>query len=152
MWNLSLVSNLYMNSPSQGILVPSVICNLSAKNGNESLFWWQCTWLFRDWKTCFVYSYIILAKGVNMSFFPWPHAVLIIPDEYFHKCKSLSRSGLKQNVRTTSCWPFSSPDGMKIWVKRHRFLPYWSQGRSGKSVNLRTYLIRVNYHSETWAL
>ena len=111
------------------ILVASFIYNLSAKNRNKSLFWWQCTWLFRDSKTCFVYSYIILAEDVNMSlfffFFPWLHAAFIIPDEYFHKCKPLGRTGLKQKCEGNFLLILFHPGMAEFWVSRPRFLIFF---------------------------
>lgn len=69
---------------------------------------------FRDAKTCFVSSSICLAEDVNIPFFPpWPHAVLIIPDEYFHKCKPLSRD-----------WPSAK-------CKGSFFIPGWKKSNLG---------------------
>lgn len=87
-------------------------------------------------KTCFVHSYIIPAEDVNMPFFPWLHAVLIIPDDYFHKCKPIGKTSLKQNVKATSFWSFFTPG----WVKSGAFsldslFSYQSRGRAHKIIH-----------------
>lgn len=102
-WNLPPVSNVYVNLPFHGILVASFICDLSAKNRNKLILMavhltiqrfknLLCLFLFRP------------GRGCKQALFPRLHAVLTIPDEYFHECKPSGRTGRKQKGKATSFW------------------------------------------------
>lgn len=75
-------------------------------------------------------------RGCKRAFFsPWLHVVFIIPDEYFHKCKPLGRTGLKQNVKATSLWLNSDPPGPGFLPP-----PYQSQGRVHKIIQSKEHM------------
>lgn len=127
-----------MNLPLWVILVASFICNLSAKNRNESLFWWLCTWLLQRFKNLLCLFLHYPNRRRKHAFFPWLHAVFITPDASFHKCKPIiGKPSLKHNVKATSFWSFSALDGWNLgpltWIPY--FLPYQSQGRAHKTIH-----------------
>lgn len=131
-----------MNLPFRVISVASFICNLSTQNRNKSLFWWQCTWLLQKFKNLLCLFLHYPGRRCKHAFFPWLHAVFIIPDEYFHKCKPLGKTGLKQNVKASSFW-FFSPSMGEIWMPWPRFLISLRDG------SIKLFILRstnLNYH------
>ena len=77
-----------------------------------------------------------------MPFFPWLHVVFIIPDEYFHKCKPLGSTGLKQNVKATSFRSFFTQGWLNSGPPGPGFLSpsYQSQGRVYKIIQSKEHM------------
>lgn len=138
-----------MSLPFHGILVTSFICNLSAKNRNKSLFWWQRTWLFRDLKTCFVFSYVILAEDVNMPFF---QAFVLSSSSQMNACTDANHQvglPLSERWRQLPCGPFSSLIG-EIWALQLRLLIFLLISHREGSIQVFSWRsacpARVSYH------
>lgn len=67
-------------------------------------------------------------RGCKHVFFfspPQLHAAFIIPDEYFHKCKPLGRTGLKQKCEGNFLLILFHPGMAEFWVSRSRFLIFF---------------------------
>lgn len=75
-----------------------------------------CLFLYYPGKGC---------KHVFFFFFPWLHAAFIIPDEYFHKCKPLGRTCLKQKCEGNFLLILFHPGTAEFWVSRPRFLIFF---------------------------